>query len=253
MMAGIARQLGHFLVGVMFLTRLPVPVAVDHGSGRLARAAPWFPLVGIIVGSVAGGTLLLAGAVLPMPLAAGLAIAAGVLFTGALHEDGLADCCDGLGGGRSREHALEIMRDSRIGTFAGIGLFVSLALRWAAIAALAPAAGAIALIVAHAVSRGMLAPVLAATPYARSQGLASAVAAGVSKREAAIAMLLSLGIAMLAGPICGLVAIAAAAIAAGAMLAILIRRLGGYTGDGLGAVQQVSEIAVLTTLAGCWS
>ncbi len=106
----------------MFLTRLPVPVALDHCDGRLARAAPWFPVVGLLVGGIAGGALLLAAAVLPMPLAAGFAIAAGVLVTGALHEDGLADCCDGLGGGRNREHALEIMRDSRIGTFAGIGL-----------------------------------------------------------------------------------------------------------------------------------
>ncbi len=252
MMGTVARQLGHLLVGVIFLTRLPVPVALDHCDGRLARAAPWFPVVGVIVGAIAGGTLLVAAALLPLPLAAGFAIAAGVLVTGALHEDGLADCCDGLGGGRSREHALQIMRDSRIGTFAGIGLFLSLGLRWAALAALAPAAGALALVVAHGVSRGMLAPVLAATGYAREHGAASAVAGGVGAGGTAVALLLSLAIAMLAGPVCGLLAFAAAGCAAALMLAILVRRLGGYTGDGLGAVQQLAEIAVLTSLVGCW-
>jgi adenosylcobinamide-GDP ribazoletransferase len=252
MLAAIARQLGHLLVGVMFLTRLPVPVALDHCEGRLARAAPWFPVVGVIVGAIAGGTLLAAATVLPLPLAAGFAIAAGVLVTGALHEDGLADCCDGLGGGRDREHALQIMRDSRIGTFAGIGLFFSLALRWAALAALTPAAGALALVVAHGVSRGMLPPVLATTGYAREHGAATAVSGGVSAGGTAVALLLSLAVALLAGPVCGPLAFAAAGLVAAAMVAVLVRRLGGYTGDGLGAVQQLAEIAVLASLAGCW-
>jgi adenosylcobinamide-GDP ribazoletransferase len=252
-MERVGREIGNFLVGLAFLTRLPVPLALDHGGGRLARAAPWFPVVGILVGCVAGATLLVAGALLPMPLAAGFAIAAGLLFTGALHEDGFADCCDGLGGGRSREHALDIMRDSRIGNYGATGLFLSLALRWQALAALTPAAGVVALIVAHAVSRAMLPPVLVSTRYARNQGLASAVADGVRTREAALAILIAFGAAMLAGPVCGLVAVAAAMLAAGAMLTILVRRLGGYTGDGLGAVQQLAEIAVLAALAGCWT
>jgi adenosylcobinamide-GDP ribazoletransferase len=247
-----ARQLGHLMVGLAFFTRLPVPVPPDPNGTRLARAAPWFPVVGLLVGGVAGATLIVAGALLPMPLAAGFAIGAGVLVTGALHEDGLADCCDGLGGGHDRKQALAIMRDSRIGTFAGIGLILSLGLRWAALAALAPTAGALALVVAHGLSRGMLAPVLAMAPYARSQGLASAVAGGVGGREAGIALLVSLGIAMLAGPACGLAVFAAAGLAAALMLAILMRRLGGYTGDGLGAVQQLAEIAALSILAGCW-
>jgi adenosylcobinamide-GDP ribazoletransferase len=251
-MPGLARQLGHLMVGLSFFTRLPVPIPADPDGTRLARAAAWFPVVGLLVGGVTGATLLVAGALLPTPLAAGFAIGAGVLVTGALHEDGLADCCDGLGGGRSREQALAIMRDSRIGTFAGIGLILSFGLRWAALAALAPTLGALALVIAHGLSRGMLVPVLTMAPYARSQGLASAVAGRVGGREAGIALLLSLGIAMLAGPACGLAAFAGAGLAAALMLVILVRRLGGYTGDGLGAVQQLAEIAALTVLAGCW-
>jgi adenosylcobinamide-GDP ribazoletransferase len=248
----VARQLGHFLVGLAFLTRLPVPVAIEADGDRLARAAPWFPLVGALVGCAAAAALLIAAALLPMPLAAGLAIAAGVLVTGGLHEDGLADTCDGLGGGHGREHALEIMRDSRIGGFGAVALVLSLGLRWSALGALAPAHGAVALIVAHALSRGMLPPVLASTRYARAEGLASAVAGGVRPAEAAVALLLSVAVAALAGPVCGLAALAGAALAAAAMRRILVHRLGGYTGDGLGAIQQVAEIAALIALAGCW-
>ena len=249
-MHGVRRQLGHFLAGVAFLTRLPVPLALDRG--RLAAAAPLFPLVGALVGGIAAAVLLAAAAVMPMPLAAGVALAAGVLVTGALHEDGLADCCDGLGAGHTRDRALEIMRDSRIGGFGAIGLFFSLALRWVALSLLAPTEAALALIVGHALSRGMLPPVLASTRYARAEGLATALAGTVGGPAAALALLLSLGIALLAGPLPGLAAFAAAAAAALAMRAILVRRLGGYTGDGLGAVQQVAEIAVLLTLVACW-
>jgi adenosylcobinamide-GDP ribazoletransferase len=206
----------------------------------------------VLVGAAAAATLLIASAVLPVPLAAGLAVGAGVLVTGGLHEDGLADTADGLGGGATPERALEIMRDSRIGSYAGLALVFSVMLRWAALAGLAPADGALALVVAHGVSRAAIPPVLLAAPYARASGLASGLAGAVTRPEAAVAVLLGLATAMLAGPACGLAAFAAAAGAAGAMLAILLRRLGGYTGDGLGAVQQVAEIAVLLALAGCW-
>jgi adenosylcobinamide-GDP ribazoletransferase len=248
----VARELRHFRIALAFLTRLPVPRTADHGAGRFARSVRYFALVGALVGAIAGAVLLLASAVLPMPVAAGLAIGAGVLVTGGLHEDGLADTADGLGGGGTPERALEIMRDSRIGAYAGLALVFSVGLRWAALAGLAPSDGAVALVVAHALSRAAIAPVLLAAPYARASGLATGLAGAVTGRDVAIALLLALAIAMLAGPACGLVALAAAAVAAGAMLAMLLRRLGGYTGDGLGAVQQAAEIAVLAALTACW-
>ena len=251
-MGRVARQLGHFTVGARFLTRLPLPPPPEHGADGLARSVPHFPLVGALVGAIAAAALLGASALLPVPLATGLAVAAGALVTGGLHEDGLADTADGLGGGRTAERTLEIMRDSRIGSYAGLALLFSVGLRWAALAGLDPADGAVALVVAHAVSRAAIAPVLVAAPYARASGLASGLAGAVTRAEAAVAVLLGLGIAAIAGPACGLVACAAAAAAAGAMLALLLRRLGGYTGDGLGAVQQVAEVAAMMALAGCW-
>jgi adenosylcobinamide-GDP ribazoletransferase len=251
-MGGIGREIGHFLVGVMFLTRLPVPVRLDHADGRLARAARYFPLVGLLIGAVVGGVFWCAALVLPGMIAAGIALAVGLLLTGALHEDGFADCCDGLGGGSTRERVLEIMRDSRLGTYGAAGLVFSIGLRWSALSALSPGQGFGALIVGHAVSRAMIPPVLASGRYARSEGLASHVA-GVGAVEVAVALALGLLVAMIVGPAAGLVAVCASAVGAALMFGLLLRRLGGYTGDGLGAVQQVAEIAILLTFAGLWS
>lgn len=248
-MGRVAREVGHFLTGVAFLTRLPVPFVPAQGNDALARAARWFPLAGILVGGIAAVVLLTGAALLPVPIAAGVAVAAGIVITGALHEDGLADTADGFGG-RDRAHALEIMRDSRTGAFGVLALILSVGLRWAALSALPPAAGAAALVLAHSQSRAMIAVALAAAPYARPHGLASS-ARGMSAINAVIALVLAFAVGLAAG-VAGLVALAAAALAGGAMLALLVRRLGGYTGDGLGAVQQAAEIAALLALAGFW-
>jgi len=250
-MGMLGREIGHFLVGMTFLTRFPAPGVSRHEGDGLARSARYFPLIGALVGLVAGGVFALASMVLPALVAAGLALTAGLVATGALHEDGLADCCDALGGA-TREKALEIMRDSRIGTYGGLALIVSLGLRWMALAHLTAMAGLVALVVCHAVSRAMIPPVLASVPYARTSGLASS-AAGASPADAGIAMALALVIAMLAGPVAGLAALAAAVVTGGVVLAIAMRRLGGYTGDVLGAIQQVAEIAALMMLVGIWT
>lgn len=248
----LGRELRHFFVGIMFLTRLPVPTGLRHVEGALARSARYFPMVGVLIGAMTGLVFMLGSHAFPPTVAAGLALAVGLMITGALHEDGLADTCDGLGGGATREHALEIMRDSRIGTFGAAALIMSIGLRWAILSEMSPTQGLSALIVCHAISRGMIPPVLVSADYARTRGLASSVAAGVSGAEAVVAILLTLAMAMIVGPAAGLGAFAAAVAASGVMLAGLVRKLGGYTGDGLGAIQQVAEIAVLMFLAWFW-
>lgn len=245
----IGREIGHFLVGMMFLTQLPAPSTLAHSEGRLARAARYFPLVGVLVGLLSGGAFFLFSMYLDPLLSAVLAIGVGLFVSGALHEDGLADCADGLGGGHSRERALEIMRDSRIGTFGTCALVGSLCARGAALATFQPYDGLMILIVAHGLSRGLLPLVLVSGRYARTRGLASSVADGVTTFEAIISIAFSVLIAMLVGPVAGVAALAAAAVSSGIMLAILVRRLGGYTGDGLGAIQQVSEISVMVVLS----
>ncbi|MEM0944986.1 MAG: adenosylcobinamide-GDP ribazoletransferase, partial [Pseudomonadota bacterium] len=120
----MSRQLLLLATAVQFLTRLPVP-APGWEEDRLARAMRWFGAVGLLVGALTGALWWAASVALPAPVAAGLAIAGGIWLTGALHEDGAADTADALGGHASRERALEIMRDSRIGTYGAAALILS--------------------------------------------------------------------------------------------------------------------------------
>ncbi|MFK7943771.1 MAG: adenosylcobinamide-GDP ribazoletransferase [Paracoccaceae bacterium] len=246
----IGREIGHFFVGVMFLTRLPVPRGLRQVDGRLARSARYFPLIGVLVGLFSGCTFYLCAQVLSGYVSAGLAVLVGVLVTGALHEDGLADCADGIWGGATRERALEIMRDSRLGTYGCCAVVASIGLRVLALVEMEPWQGLIALITAHAVSRAMIPPVLVSGRYARTRGLASSVAEGVSGLAAAAAILLGFAVALIVGPAAAVACFAAAVVSGAIMLSILVRKLGGYTGDGLGAIQQFAEISVLITLSG---
>ncbi len=245
----IGREATRYMVAQQFLTRLPTPGWIDYEPGGLARAARYFPLVGVAVGGLSALTWMIFAPVLPGLLTAGLALAVLILATGALHEDGFADCCDGLGGGASRDRALEIMRDSRIGSYGTCALIASVGLRALAIGGMSAYEGFIALIIAHGLSRGLIPLVLVSGKYARTRGLASSVADGVSTPEVLVSVAISAVLVFLAGPAVGIATLAAVLVMGGLMLAILVRRLGGYTGDGLGAIQQVAEISALITLA----
>ena len=231
------------------LTRLPVQVDIVRVTARGARAAWAWPLVGVVTGTLAAlvGAVAVAGG-LPPTLAAGLALAVLVMVTGALHEDGLADCADGFWGGQDRDRRLAIMRDSRIGAYGVIALVLSLGLRWVCIAVLVNA-GALwpALIVAGVLSRVPMVVVAAVLPHARPGGLSRAVG-----RPPAAAVWLGLGLAVsLALALAGWAGLAAALAAgtAGVAVALVARaKIGGQTGDVLGAAQQLSEIAVLCAL-----
>ncbi len=236
-----------------FLTRLPLgrPAPLP---GALAQASWAFPVVGAAIGlwgGVAYGIALSLG--LPTAAAALLAVLATALATGALHEDGLADTADGLGGGRDREQALAIMRDSRSGAFGVLALVFSVGLRAAALAVFVAAGPAIAaLIAAHAGGRGLLPLVLRALEPARADGLGATAGrpeAGMAWSAAAIAAVvavLALGLGR------GLLALLLAGLAAALLASLARRRLGGYTGDVLGAIEQGGETAMLL-VAAAWS
>ena len=230
-----------------FLTRLPVPAAAFVAPGGLAAAARWFPLAGAAVGLAAALVYAAAAAALPSAAAALLALAAGLALTGALHEDGLADTLDALGGHATRERALEILRDSRIGTYGALGLVLSVALRAAGLAALSPAEALAALPAAHAAGRAAMLLAPATTPYARPAGLGAPLQP-LPRVTLPAALALAALLALPAG-LPGLIALAAALAAATLVLARVRARLGGWTGDGLGAMQQAGEIAALLTLA----
>ena len=239
-----------FAVATAFLTRIPV-ARRGGGAGRLADAAWAFPLVGAGVGAVAALAFLLAQLVGLGDWPAALsAVLAAIALTGALHEDGLGDTADGLIGGQDRDHALAVMRDSRLGTFGVLAIVLSVLLRTAALARIGDAVhSGLALIAAHAASRGALPVAMRVMAPARADGLG--VEAGRPGAPAAIAAVTISVLTSLAafGPIRGAIALGAAGAAVFAAGALAQRRIGGYTGDVLGAFQQIGEIVVLLTAA----
>lgn len=234
-----------------FVTILPVASSKHAADGAVARATWALPIAGLLVGLA--GAFVYKVAIrfgLTPDLAALLALATTTLITGALHEDGLADTADGLGGGRTRERKLEIMRDSRIGTYGVCALMLSLGLRWSALAAIAdPWAVTLALCAAHTAARAGVPAFMSLVPPARPDGLSAS--AGVPPgRSVAIAFALgTLALALALGPGKALVGLILLSLA-GLMLARLaIRQIGGQTGDILGAFEQLGEILILLVAA----
>jgi adenosylcobinamide-GDP ribazoletransferase len=227
-----------------FLTRVPLP---PMPRGRLAAGIPWFPIVGGAIGLIVALAYAAGSPFLPSLPAAALATLAGIVLTGALHEDGLADSADALGAS-SRDEALRVLRDPRHGTYGVLALAASLMIRVLALAALEPSAALVALPTAHAVARAAMVAVLATTPPARADGLGATFAASSTRRHA----LLAVGIAgVLGAALIGLVLLPALALVvtlSWLLRRLALRRLGGVTGDVLGAVEQCAEITLLVVV-----
>ncbi len=223
---------------LFFLTRLP---AGRFESADFAAAPGWFAAVGLLVGMVQAAAFLIAMSLWGTVLAAFAAFVAGIVLTGALHEDGLADACDALGARGSRDRALEIMRDSRIGTFGALGLGLTLGAGVMALVALGPAAPA-ALVAGQALSRAAMTALLRRGPYLRLQGAGSGMTGPLGAQGWAAslsAVITALAVSAAAhGPALwmGLVGLG---LGAGAIWLWARLRLGGVTGDILGAAQQV--------------
>ena len=248
------------VTALRFYTRLPVPplaVEAAYPPEPFARCLRWAPLAGAVVG--AGGGAVLGGALaagLPAPVAAVLALAAIVALGGGLHEDGLADLADGFGGGATRARKLDIMRDSRLGSYGALALGLSLLLRAACLAALAergPSLAAAALVGAAAASRGFgLMPMALLSP-ARPDGLghgAGRLPGPTFAAAAAGGAALGLLVSVLGGvdPYRALLALGLAAAAAAWTTWLARRQIGGFTGDVAGACQQLCEAALLVGL-----
>jgi len=238
------------LQGAAFLTRLPVPLKTEAQSRPLAAVAWAFPVIGLLIGGLAG-LALSAGFQLGLhPLVCGLlAIGLQVLVSGALHEDGLADVADGFGGGAEVSDKLRIMRDSMLGSYGVLALVFSVSLRAGALASMAtPTTAVLALIAAAVVSRAMVVALMSQMEMARTDGLASGAGKPTSE-----GMMVALGLAavstfLLLGA-AGWIVLAAAAAAAFGVALLAKRQIGGVTGDVLGAAQQVTEAVVLLTAA----
>jgi|SRR5579862_274133 len=230
-----------------FLTRLPIARVTPDGGADLARAAWAFPIAGIVVGLI--GALVYTFAYklgLTAWPAAALSVVATLLVTGCLHEDGLADTADGLGGGATRERKLDIMRDSRIGTYGVCALILSILIRTSALASLGrPSLVAMALIAAHGAARAALPAFMALLPPARGDGLSHAAGRPAQNR---VMIAGGLGIVILAiflGPLPGIAALILLAAAVASMAWLSSSQIGGQTGDVIGALEQIGEIIVL--------
>jgi adenosylcobinamide-GDP ribazoletransferase len=240
------------LVALMFFTRIPLPRWVPFDAARLNGAARYFPLVGLLVGAVAALVYGVAVNLWSPALALVLATAASVLLTGAFHEDGFADVCDGFGGGWDREQILTIMKDSRIGTYGTVGLGLLFAGKFFALEALDNAGLVVpALLAGHAWSRLLATSYLVDHEYVRedTQSRAKPLATKLTLQQLGVA-------ALLVAPLVLLVSLWQLLWIAVALLIwrwwfgrYIKRRIGGYTGDCLGAAQQVAEVVNYLVLA----
>jgi adenosylcobinamide-GDP ribazoletransferase len=237
------------LLGAMqFLTRVPVrtPAAVPHH-----RVVPWFPVVGALVGAAVGGVAVGLAELVPLTVAAACAVVVGLLVTGAFHEDGLADVADAFGGGWTVERRLEILKDSRHGTYGVAALASSLVIRVACAASiLAPGALFASFVAAHTLGRSAAVVAMRTAPPAADSGLGVSAATALRPVPAGIGIAAGIvAVTVLAGwwvvPFLG-----AAAVGTVATVWLAVRKIGGLTGDVLGAVEQVVECLVLVVASG---
>lgn len=239
------RELEYFFGAVRFFTRLPVPAWVGHSSAGLNRSARYFPAVGIVIGLVAALAYGLTSLVWPKTLALLASMAATIYATGAFHEDGLADSVDGLGGGWEKEQVLTIMKDSRLGSYGAVALVLVLLGKFLALVELREVWIPAAMIAGHALSRFCSTTLIYYLDYVREDADAKSkpLATLMSRGELLLAGLFA-GFALLmlpAGP--ALRATFFAALVTLYCARLFKRRLGGYTGDCLGATQQLTELA----------
>jgi adenosylcobinamide-GDP ribazoletransferase len=243
------RELEYFFAALRFFTRLPVPAWVGHSQDQLDHAARYFPLVGILIGGIGAAVTELAALALPLGVAVLLGMAATIRATGAFHEDGFADSCDGFGGGWEKAQVLAIMKDSRIGSYAALGVGLMLLAKWSTLVEIDTAFGppflALALIAGHAASRLASTVLIYFLDYVRDDDSSKSkpLAQRMAGHELAIAVICGLAPCLLLPLGDMLAALASAALATLLAARYFLRRIGGYTGDCLGATQQVSELA----------
>ena len=243
----LKRELSYFLAALGYFTRVPVPAWVGFSAESLQQAARYLPAVGLLVGGVAAAVFWGAAKLWPVPVAVLLAMAASIAVTGAFHEDGLSDTADGLGGGWDKQRILEIMKDSRVGSYGVVALVLALLGKFSLLTSLDVAWVPITLLAAHAFSRFCALTLMATMDYARddSQSKAKPVAARLSFGALLFALVFAAAPLLWLPPVQALAGVLLAMLATLWLARKCRRWLGGYTGDCLGAVQQVAELGFL--------
>jgi adenosylcobinamide-GDP ribazoletransferase len=246
----------YFLLALGFFTRIPVPNFANFQESDLNHSTKYFPLIGIIVGISGAAFFYAASLVFPHAIAVLISMAATIYLTGAFHEDGLADSADGIGGGWEREQMLMIMQDSRLGTYGAVALFLILMAKFQTLNHLSPIFIPLVLIAGHALSRLWAVLMMATLTYTKPAGKAKPLATQLTKRHLVIAAMfgllpfVSITSLLIVSKHSQLIVIKFILLALLPSLIIwlwwrakLVKNLGGYTGDTLGAAQQLTELA----------
>ena len=251
-----------FLTALMFLTRLPVYRFADHDPAYLEKASKYFPLAGWIVGLIGGGIFILFQSFTSIDIAILASMIAGILATGAFHEDGFADCCDAFGGGWTKEKILDIMKDSRLGTFGTIGLIMILAAKFLLLREILGLWSndfslltiLLFLVSAHAISRFMPLIAIQFSKYVFREDLTKSkpLASNRLKGKEMLLALLTGIVPMICLPLSSWLALPVIMLATFLLIRYFERWIGGYTGDCLGAIQQVTEISFYLSCLIVW-
>ncbi len=242
-MISARNELEYFFGAIRFFTRLPVPAWVGHSSKALERSSRYFPAVGLIVGGIAALVFLLTSFIWPKTLAVLASMAITLYITGAFHEDGWSDMVDGFGGGWEKTQILAIMKDSRIGSFGAVALVILLLAKFCALVEIDPWMIPVALIAGHTFSRLCATTVLSTLDYVRDEGKAKPLSTHISRGALAFAALTALVPLLLLPFRQVVIGVVLAALSTLWLARMFKRRIGGYTGDCLGATQQLSEVA----------
>ncbi|WP_036228881.1 adenosylcobinamide-GDP ribazoletransferase [Marinobacterium jannaschii] len=235
-------QLNLFFNALTFYSRLPAPGWVEYSDRNLQRSAPYISWVGLLIGALAAFSYWLSTRVLPEDIAIVLSMMVTLWATGAFHEDGLADCVDGLGGGWTTERVLEIMKDSRVGSYGVIALIIALLMKFQAlshISLLIPV-----LLLSHCLSRFIALSLMYTEPYVRSHDSKAGRATTTPDTVTLLTALLPVAFCFLLLQWQALLVLAPLLLLRQWLVGLFRRRIGGYTGDCLGACQQLSEILI---------
>jgi adenosylcobinamide-GDP ribazoletransferase len=255
------RELHIFLTAVMFYTRIPCPQWVDHDPAFISLSTRYFPLIGWIVGGVYAGVIVLCSFLFSPLICILLGLVSSILLTGAFHEDGFADVCDGFGGGWTKEKILLIMKDSRVGTYGVVGVILIFALKISSTVELLNIVGSVPFVLlivsAHSISRMMAVTIIYSQPYAREDqdSKAKPVATGISFSNLLIAILFGLlpFICFITQTNWFFILALVPTVLVTLYLARYFKKwIGGYTGDCLGATQQVTELIFLLSILAIW-
>ncbi|MBX2844295.1 MAG: adenosylcobinamide-GDP ribazoletransferase [Flammeovirgaceae bacterium] len=246
----IQKEIQIFFNALVFYSRIPGPSWIKHSEDNLNKATRYFPLIGWIVGGISIITFLLANQILPKNISLVLSMVAGILTTGGFHEDGFADVCDGFGGGWTKSKILEIMKDSRVGTYGGLGLVLMLLLKFFSLSEIPENLLITSILVGHTVSRFLASSFIFTHQYVREDALSKAkpVAKKLSYKNLFIAAFFGISPLFIFPNLTYLLVIIPLFIIKWWLGKYFIKWIGGYTGDCLGATQQISEIVILLSV-----